>query len=490
MRDILIILLVFLMSLIILQTPVVRSSTITVPTDYPDIQSAIDHASSGDTIVVLQGSYGGFRVNKALEIVGEGPDKVIVDGTVYILVDNVTIKSMKIVLKNPSSGLASGVVTLAKGTVLANIVIESDASGIQVGDMNHYDANVILKEIVVVAGRVDYSPKPAGVWGACSSLEIRFSSISTENGLGVVACSNQNIYSSNISSKLSAVKIGSGVLKNSRISSKTDIGVVADRANAVIESNIITGAIGVDIPSGSGENKVFANVISGGQIGVRLVGSRNTVSNNTISGERAVELYGSNNIITYNNFTGGRGIHGLNGAGNIIAFNIIFKTGSVGIYMSSFTRSNLIYGNTFWYCYNYNAADESGGNQWYFENRSVRIGNYWYDHTSPDANSDGIVDIPYNIPTTTDLTIVDKYPLAKPLISPLQQYAPTTTSFSTTTTPFQTITTTSPETETSQYTRTEKRTAEPWVMEYALIALIGILILVVIFFFKWRKVFK
>lgn len=496
MKNIFVILLAILTSLIILQTPVARSSTITVPTDYPNIQSAIDHASPGDTIVVRQGLYEGFRINKALTIVGEGPDKVIVNGTVEIRADNVIIESMKIVLNNPSSGLVSGVVTLAKGTLLENIVIESDASGIQVGDMDHYNADATLKEVVVVAGRLDYSQNPAGVWGACESLTVHSSSINTVNGHGVIGCRSLNIYLSKITAEFTAVKMGSGVLKNSQVSSKTDIGVAAGGANAVIESNTITGAIGVDIPSGSEGNIVFANVISGGQIGVSLAGSKNTISNNTISGEHAVELYGSDNMITYNNLTGGRGIHGKNGAGNIIAFNILFKTGKIGIYMSSFTSSNLIYGNTFWYCYNYNAADESGRNQWYFENESVKMGNYWYDHTSPDANSDGIVDTPYNITTTTDLNIVDKYPLAKPFIIPLQQYASTTTTTSfqttgtTTTTPSQTTTSTSLITETSPYTRPEEKTVEPWITGYTIVALISVLIFAVILLFKWKKVFK
>jgi hypothetical protein len=49
----------------------VLAATITVPGDYPDVQTAIDNASPGDTIVVQGGSWETITIDKALAIIGD-----------------------------------------------------------------------------------------------------------------------------------------------------------------------------------------------------------------------------------------------------------------------------------------------------------------------------------------------------------------------------------------------------------------------------------
>ena len=48
------------------------AADISVPNDYPTVQDAVDAASDGDTIMVMDGMYAGAVVNKAVHIKGNG----------------------------------------------------------------------------------------------------------------------------------------------------------------------------------------------------------------------------------------------------------------------------------------------------------------------------------------------------------------------------------------------------------------------------------
>ncbi len=388
------------------------SRTIVVPNDYQDIQSAIDHASAGDTIIVLPGEYSGFNASKSVIIIGAGPEEVIVNGKVSISADNVKIGSMKIVLRNPSSGLNSAIEVFGKNAALTNVVIDSEGSGIQIGNLAYSEGDLRIENSSITAGKSELSPVPAGIWGVCKSLMVYSVNVTVANGFGIIGCTNTDIYKSNVSSLNIGVKIGAGTIKNSWISSQFKEGVMVTGVESRIEGNHIVGSIGVNIDATSCVIK--GNNIVGANVGVRLVGKFNVIQGNAISGNYAIELYGDGNKIIGNLLMGGRGVHGLNGHGNEIVCNAIYMTGSVGIYMSSSTSDNLIYGNAFWRCYNFEAADESGGNSWYIENETMRLGNYWSHHKGPDANNDGIIDVPYHIATTTDKEILDMYPLVNP----------------------------------------------------------------------------
>jgi nitrous oxidase accessory protein NosD len=219
------------------------------------------------------------------------------------------------------------------------------------------------------------------------------------------------------------------LIKNNRIIGRST-GIYLDGTHHVVNNNIINGKIGINLRGR--EITIENNVIESSETGVLIVSHNNMIIRNKIlSTGHAIDLSGDRNNVISNVLTGGRGVHANGAYGNIIIYNLINMTGSVGVYLSKYTGDNLIYGNTFWYCYNYEAADESGRNQWYLENTTHKIGNYWSYNKEPDKDGDGIIDTPYHIPTTTGIEIVDKYPLAKPLTSPYQQ--PSTTYTSTTT---------------------------------------------------------
>ena len=97
----LLLVLLFLMSLVQLQTSTVKaeSKTIIVPDDSHTIQEAINAADVGDTIFVKRGTYvENPVVNKSVSLIGEDRDKTTIDVTAGLKVEsnNVTIAGFTI----------------------------------------------------------------------------------------------------------------------------------------------------------------------------------------------------------------------------------------------------------------------------------------------------------------------------------------------------------------------------------------------------------
>ncbi|UCE37259.1 MAG: right-handed parallel beta-helix repeat-containing protein [Thermoplasmata archaeon] len=88
--------------------PTSSGTTIYVPTDYPTIQEAINAAKDGDTVYVYSGTYyERIGVNKAINLIGDGPDSTTICGqsagqTVYVNTDWVNITGFTITTDNPN----------------------------------------------------------------------------------------------------------------------------------------------------------------------------------------------------------------------------------------------------------------------------------------------------------------------------------------------------------------------------------------------------
>ncbi|HYB68396.1 MAG TPA: hypothetical protein VEC97_02520, partial [Candidatus Acidoferrales bacterium] len=91
-------------------------SVITVPTDYPTIQQAINAANPGDTVFVENGTYpGNVVVNKTVNLIGENNQSTIIDGG-----------GVGTVLTVSASGLPTG---SADNVTIANFTLANSGSG-------------------------------------------------------------------------------------------------------------------------------------------------------------------------------------------------------------------------------------------------------------------------------------------------------------------------------------------------------------------------
>jgi parallel beta-helix repeat protein len=124
--------LVFLMSLVILQPITVKAQTktIIVPDDYQTIQAAIDFASAGDIILVRKGTYSvdTIEINKSLSIIGEDSNETIIEGNpqshfAYNYWDTVYIQSSKVLISNFTFIHCVNAITVDEDSNTSNIQI-------------------------------------------------------------------------------------------------------------------------------------------------------------------------------------------------------------------------------------------------------------------------------------------------------------------------------------------------------------------------------
>lgn len=137
--------------------------------------------------------------------------------------------------------------------------------------------------------------------------------------------------------------------------------------------------------------KIQQNVLSDGGYGIYLLRSRNcNLSGNIMSRNRFgvfLEDSGSNCILNNTIHDGETGIQ-CSGGNNLFLNNSIINNDHIGVRvhytgpsLNQFMMNDFIG----------NGAQEDG------RNNSIYAYNYWSGRTGPDNNSDGIVDIPYNI---------------------------------------------------------------------------------------------
>jgi parallel beta-helix repeat protein len=328
---------------------------------------------------------------------------------------------------NASNGVLSG-----NGTADNPYIIEgwdinaSTDEGIHIENTNAY---FIVRDCFVHDGGPTYRN---GIFlAACENGVLTGNNCSNdENGIFLVQSSNNTLIANNCSnSQMNGIVIfvlGYNTISNNTCSWNNWYGIVIQQSSANTISNntcSFSNRGGIYVES-SGNNDVSNNSCSNiWESGIYLQSSNNnTLINNNCSSNNHNGIYlnsSSDNPLINNtcscNVKDGICLHSSNS--NIILRNWACNNTNYGTNITSGYNNricdNVFIGNNgasaLYDPSHIQARDDGTSDLW---NRSGSLhgwGNYWHDWTLPDANSDGIVDQPYNI--SGGANAKDLYPL-------------------------------------------------------------------------------
>jgi len=362
-----------ILSAALLISSIANGATIQVSSN---LQSAIDAASPGDTLLVAAGVYDKITIQKSMNLVGNGT--VIRagnrDACVNIDADNVSI---------------------------SGFVVRDGFYGIK---LNHVTGCIIASNTVIHCAQ----PGIALIFSSGNTItgnNASFNGIVGEGWYGIyLSNSNDNLITNNVA-------YGNGAY---------GINLFPSCRNNTIRGNVLQGNMyGLYMFTDCAENLIENNNLSrntnsGLDLRINCTGNlilNNTIENNVVAGLTLMEKSGQNTIS--GNVIQGNGRYGLQiqsrSDGNIIIYNNISDS-QTGIFLES--SENKIYGNRI--ADNVIQADDRGINSWNAE--YPKGGNLWSDYQGLDEmqgpeqdapGKDGFGDETYNVSKTAK----DQYPI-------------------------------------------------------------------------------
>ena len=369
------------------------------PSPWRTIQHAVDQASPGDTIKVMDDDIGdtddyteNITVDQNLTIERHdsndtAPWVKAADANhdvFHVTGDNVTIRGLDIygATKDDKAGIYINQVS--------GCTIQDNRCGWDSNHNNYYGIHLSSSSNNnTVSGNTCDSNKGVGIYLSSSSDNNTVSdNVCSGNGLGIYLNSSSN---------------------NNTISGNTcdsnGYGIVLGIVNSSSNNNTVSGNTcsnnyyGIHLNSSS-DNTVSNNVCSNNRYGIYLTSaSNNTLSGNTcLNNDYGIYLYSSNN--------------------NTVSGNTCSSNNDYGIWLY-YSSSNTIYLNNF-SDNTTNVYSEHSTNIWYSPTKlgylygsstqtyKSYMGNYYSDYTGSDGDGDGIGDSPYDLP---DEESDDEYPL-------------------------------------------------------------------------------
>ncbi|PWB51921.1 MAG: hypothetical protein C3F06_09680 [Candidatus Methanoperedenaceae archaeon] len=384
---------------------------------YSSIQSAIDSASSGDTIEVHSGTYyENVDVNKKLKLKGIGSPVVDAgkNGSAITLFENGVILEGFTTIGSTGSRKA-GIKVTSSNNILINNTAHSNQNGIYL----QFSSNNQL-----IGNTASWNN---GIFD-------------TNNGI-LLSNSNNNILSANTASYNGEDDLGgygiylkysnnNTLSNNSANLNYNDGGIyLKNSGNNKLNGNTAfdNSHVGITLEFSSNNNMLSGNIASSNDgYGFGLLGSDNNTmnDNNAYSNSEGIYLeFSSNNTLSGNIASNnGGGLYISNSNNNMLSSNKVLNSGFAGILIMGSSSNNKIYNNIFNNVDNYfsgmkknttwNTTMKSGTN---IIGGPIMGGNFWaylngtgFSQTCTDANNDGICDAKY----TLDSNNIDYLPLA------------------------------------------------------------------------------
>jgi len=268
------------------------SDVIYVPTDYPTIQEAVNHANSGDTIFVYNETYYEHVViNRSVSLVGEDKDSTIIDGggtgsVISVTANNVDINGFTI----QNSGLTdsdSGIYINSSSNNISHNTITNNKNGIY---LYNSSSNT-------VSNNNAHSNNWYGIYLHYSSNNTVSNNNAHSNyndGVYLYYSSSNVISGNNVSSNNNGVYLyysSSNVISGNNVSSNNDCGIwirQLSSSNVISGNNISDNDCGVYLYYSSG-NVISGNNVSSSKDGIYLSDSSN---DNTIYHNNFVDNIG------------------------------------------------------------------------------------------------------------------------------------------------------------------------------------------------------
>jgi len=394
--------------------------------DYTDIQSAINAASAGDTIVVGDGEYTGFTINKSVSVVAENRYGAVINSTVTIDADNVLLEGLDISSPSPSISMSIGHSNLTFTHLKITEFNSQNADGImsdvtfdnvtavsvsdfwieayRVLNVSFINSHLNVNLLAITGNSSAPDPPISGIYMKNLTL-ISPNGISFQfGGLGSnFTVENVTILDSYLnSSGVMGLSVNTNfIVKNSTIEANQTILMSSD--NLILENSTIKSK--------------YSFCASGYCYGAVTPGNNSIIANNTIENPNGICLspIGFNNIIYLNSFTNCSEIVNttLCSFGSSLPLSFYGFSGVCGL-------NHLNSSKEFTYLYN-------------GETYTSRLGNYYDGLSCTDADGNGVCDDPQ----VFDANNTDYYPLVQ--LASLYLPAPSPTP---TPTPTATITTT------------------------------------------------
>jgi nitrous oxidase accessory protein len=384
----------------------------------PDVQTAIDCANAGDTIIVGPGDVGSFVVDRPLTIVGQGSPVLtaaIARPAIKVNSYNVTISGFRI--------LGVGKDTNAK----FNYYMQNPeaAAGSRFDDPN--SAIAVRGDGFSLINCSIFGAQVAVFADSVKGLLIQNTTIdSCDTGGSILQSERARVTGCRITNckkyGLDIEKSSEVILDNNSITDNSNAGILLkETTDGVIQDNILSmNTFGLSLWNAS-HNQVRRNRADHNYYGI-LVTSWSNYNNIT---ENVAEDNSRSEIVTgfgigislqenssYNllvNNTAKGNFNGLE-VSKGCKFNAVYGNNASdnkhGIRLNE-NRNNLIFGNNF-YQNDINAYENISLNIW-----NTSTGNYYNDYRGKDENADGIGDQPYPLPGPESHSF-DYCPLIRP----------------------------------------------------------------------------